>query len=252
MTPKGLVEARVGNLTFSTGSCEALLPMIIARLSEPSRKACLIGYLNPHTYNWAMRDTETRRFYDRCEAVLVDGVGISLAALLFGHRLPRLPMVHLFDLLLDIPTVRGEAVLIGGSTDRAASAAAAMNARSKGIRIVCALDGFRDLTEYETLLAPYREVDFLLVGAGTPRSEYLLLRATEYCPGAVCISVGGGTIDYYAGAKRRPPHWAQAAGVQWLYRMIREPQTRPRYLRGGLEFAGHLLAAYSAARSQSG
>jgi len=41
----------------------------------------------------------------------------------------------------------------------------------------------------------------------------------------------GGTIDYEAGTLARPAPWVTDAGLEWLYRLVREPRQRwRRYL----------------------
>ncbi len=41
---------------------------------------------------------------------------------------------------------------------------------------------------------------------------------------SVPVTMGvGGTLDLLAGRTRRAPRWVQAAGLEWLYRMVRQP-----------------------------
>jgi len=43
----------------------------------------------------------------------------------------------------------------------------------------------------------------------------------------VCIGVGG-SLDIISGHKKRAPMWMQRAGLEWLYRTIKEPRRLPR------------------------
>ena len=62
------------------------------------------------------------------------------------------------------------------------------------------------------------------------------LIAAQYCSASVCWHIGAGTIETWAGTKCRAPAWFSRFGVQWLHRMVFEPHTRSRYLRGFFEF----------------
>ena len=45
----------------------------------------------------------------------------------------------------------------------------------------------------------------------------------------VPVSIGvGGTFDVLAGRAKRAPAWMQRAGLEWLYRLLREPSRLPR------------------------
>jgi N-acetylglucosaminyldiphosphoundecaprenol N-acetyl-beta-D-mannosaminyltransferase len=33
----------------------------------------------------------------------------------------------------------------------------------------------------------------------------------------------GGSLDFIVGTQKRAPHWMQRLGLEWLYRLIREP-----------------------------
>ena len=74
--------------------------------------------------------------------------------------------------------------------------------------------------------------DFVLVAMGSPRQELLMQRLYATHP-AVYIGLGG-SFDIFAGAKRRAPRWLQDRGLEWAYRLGREParlRRLPTYLR---------------------
>jgi N-acetylglucosaminyldiphosphoundecaprenol N-acetyl-beta-D-mannosaminyltransferase len=183
-----------------------------------------------------------RNFLQACDLVCVDGVGISLAfRILFGQAPPRVVATTLFDHALGWPDLSINAVLIGGTPQQAKLAADAINARCGAWRIVGAFHGFSDANTYKDILRNYLDVDAVLVGAGTPKSECILVDALEICSGALCWHIGGGTVSVYAGEKRRAPAWVSALGVEWIHRFIHEPHYRPRVYSGAFEFVSHVL-----------
>lgn len=71
----------------------------------------------------------------------------------------------------------------------------------------------------------------LLVGLGAGRQEKFIVRHRDRLPHVRTFLPLGGTIDYEAGALPRPPPWVTDWGLEWLYRLLREPRARwRRYL----------------------
>ena len=60
--------------------------------------------------------------------------------------------------------------------------------------------------------------------ASTSPSSLLVRKARNLarCGAAVGIGVGG-TFDYLTGVVRRAPAWVRRAGLEWLYRLLRQP-----------------------------
>jgi exopolysaccharide biosynthesis WecB/TagA/CpsF family protein len=71
----------------------------------------------------------------------------------------------------------------------------------------------------------------LLVGLGAGRQEKFVVRQRNSLPYVRTFLPLGGTIDYEAGALERPAPWVTNVGLEWLYRLLREPGQRwRRYL----------------------
>ena len=87
--------------------------------------------------------------------------------------------------------------------------------------------------EIERMIARINEsrANVLLVGLGGGRQEKFMLKYRERMPYVKTFLPLGGTIDYEAGTLARPPGWVTNAGLEWLYRVVREPRQRwRRYL----------------------
>lgn len=75
--------------------------------------------------------------------------------------------------------------------------------------------------------------DILVVSLGKPRQE-LWVDQHGHATGARVFLPCGGAIDFLAGTTRRAPQWMQRAGLEWLYRLTREPRRLGRrYLLQG-------------------
>jgi N-acetylglucosaminyldiphosphoundecaprenol N-acetyl-beta-D-mannosaminyltransferase len=68
----------------------------------------------------------------------------------------------------------------------------------------------------------------LLVGLGGGRQEKFIVAHRDRFPGVKLFLPLGGTIDYEAQTLQRPAPWVTNAGLEWLYRVIKEPRQRWR------------------------
>lgn len=73
--------------------------------------------------------------------------------------------------------------------------------------------------------------DIVWVGLGTPKQETFMAKHFEKGPATLMISVGA-AFDLHAGLIPQAPAWMQRHGLEWLYRLTREPaRLWPRYRR---------------------
>ncbi len=85
----------------------------------------------------------------------------------------------------------------------------------------------------------------VFVGLGCPKQELWMARQRGRLP-AVMLGVGA-AFDFHAGTLRRAPPWMQAAGLEWLHRLLQEPRRLAwRYLSTNTRFmvgaAAHFVA----------
>jgi N-acetylglucosaminyldiphosphoundecaprenol N-acetyl-beta-D-mannosaminyltransferase len=155
-------------------------------------------------------------------------------------------MHQLFDFSIAAGMVRGPVVLFGLSAEEITHAARELRRAAPMADFVAIHHGFHQDKEYHAILRDHADASLVLVGMGSPRSERILLLASEICHRALCWHVGGGTLKQWAGTKRRAPAVVAQLGLEWLHRMSFEPQTRTRYTTGIPLFVRHLLSAATA------
>jgi len=213
-------------------------------VTSPGAAPACLGFLNPHVYNQGVTHPPVAAFLERCDAVCLDGIGATIAASLFARAcLDRVIMYQLFDFSIAAGLVRGPVVLFGLSPEEITSAARELRRTAPMADFVAVHHGFHQDQEYRAILQDHADASLLLVGMGSPRSERILLLASEICHRALCWHVGGGTLRQWAGTKRRAPAIVTQLGLEWLHRMRFEPPTRTRYTTGIPLFVRNLLSA---------
>lgn len=103
---------------------------------------------------------------------------------------------------------------------------------------------FRELSDEEVEELAERinkaQADFIWVAIGAPRQELLMYRLREKV-GGVMTGVGG-AFNILAGVVNDAPAWMQNAGLEWLYRLCREPRRLfKRYFITNTKFIFYLL-----------
>ncbi len=87
------------------------------------------------------------------------------------------------------------------------------------------------------------------VGLGAPKQELRMARMHPLLAGVTLVGIGA-VFDWFAGNVSKAPDWMQKAGLEWLYRLSREPRrlwrryiwNNPAYLGLlGLQLARHKL-----------
>lgn len=63
----------------------------------------------------------------------------------------------------------------------------------------------------------------VLVALGVPKQEWVIHYLRQEMPNTIFVGVGG-SLDFVAGVTKRAPEWMQRRGMEWLYRLFREPR----------------------------
>jgi len=181
----------------------------------------------------ARRDPSFRALLDGAALSLCDTIGIRLAARAYGLRIPqRVTGVDLVD-----PLARGLAAqglglyLLGARGDTAARAGAELARRHPGLQICGARDGYFREEESASVAAEIARsgARVLLVGLGSPRQEWWIERHLAATGAGAGIGVGG-SLDVISGNLERAPLAFRRAGLEWFYRLLREPSRLRRQL----------------------
>ncbi len=181
---------------------------------------------NPEFVMLCRKDPELAAIAAGADLVVPDGTGAVVAARLLGDPLPgRAPGRLLVDRLAALATERRLSMfLLGGAPGIAERAAATLRARHPELRIAGtyagSADDDADVLPRVVAAAP----DVVLVAFGMPKQERWIARNLPQLPSArVAVGVGG-SLDYLAGAAKAPPAVIHAVGLEWLWRLLRDPK----------------------------
>ena len=182
---------------------------------------------------YAQHDEAFREVVNACALSICDTVGLLTVARSRGAALrTRVTGVELVEDLCARAATDGTGVfLFGGAEGVAADAAAILETRFPGLQIAGTRNGFFVSDDEHAIVETIRKsgAKLLFVGLGSPRQEFWLAKNLVATGCAAGIGVGG-SFDVLSGRAERAPLVWQRLGLEWLYRLMREPRRFRRQL----------------------
>ena len=187
----------------------------------------LINTINAHSYNTAQKDKDFQYALLQSYVLLPDGISVVWAMrLLTGEKIQKIAGNDLFFYEMQQLNLIGGKCFFLGSSDEI-------------------LQTIRQFSEEETKMmidaVNAVEPQVLFVGMTAPKQEkwahknFDQLMVDHVC----CI---GAVFDFYAGKVKRAPNWMIQIGMEWFYRLIKEPRRMwRRYLIGNAKFIGYVV-----------
>ena len=237
---------KLGITNCSTHTISQLLDEVQTLLSDKSLQPRTLLCVNAHIFNMAWSDRALLRALNVARLVAADGMSIVWASRLFDARVPeRCNMTEAFRAFLQSDIMPANVGVLVGMTDEELKLASNnIEVMSSHCRIINTISGFLHESQYYDMLEMHKDVDFIFLGMGTPKSEKISKIASAACPQAIVWHIGGGTIRIIAGTMREAPLFMRRMGLQWLHRLSRDPVTYwRRYLVGNPLFLYRLLVS---------
>lgn len=186
---------------------------------------------NAHIVSEAQRVTTLLWALAQADLAVADGASVVLASRLLGKPIPeRITGGELMESLCALAAQEGYSVyFLGGLPGAAEGAARELSARYPGLRVVGTECPQTSFTAH--LVASARVVehiceaqpDLLFVALGVPKQERWIMENVKHLPVLLAMSVGA-ALDTQSGLRKRAPRWTHRIGMEWAYRMLREPR----------------------------
>ncbi len=214
------------------------------RLYERAEPAW-IAVENVHALNIASSDLDHKETLLRADLVLNDGKGVLLGARILGRRFPADLHGNVFSpLILEHAAKRGWPVFLLGAAPRvAARAAERLLERNDRLHIVGTHDGYFSAEEEEAVVKEIRSAGtgLLMVGMGMPMQERWLDDNLDRTGARLGVTVGA-FLDFQASVIPRAPDWMNRSGLEWVFRLAKEPwRLWRRYLLGNPLFVARVV-----------
>jgi N-acetylglucosaminyldiphosphoundecaprenol N-acetyl-beta-D-mannosaminyltransferase len=263
-----MVERRRATRPSATAVTVTLRDVQFDALSEAQAAAEIMGRWqqgeggwvstpNTHQLELVSKSEQLRDLVDTASLTLADGMPLVWASQLQGTPLPeRVAGSNLVWSLARAGAAAGASLfLLGGDDGVGPRAQAVLERAIPGIKIVGTYSpplGFEsdpaELERIRQVLAD-AEPDLVYVGLGFPKQEQLISVLTPSLPSTWFLGIGM-SLSFISGDMARAPGWMQRAGLEWVHRLLSEPQRLfARYVLHGIPFTCGLLLRSSATRA---
>ncbi|MFA7491960.1 MAG: WecB/TagA/CpsF family glycosyltransferase [Proteiniphilum sp.] len=208
----------------------------------------LITTLNAHSFNTVKRDPIFREALQSSDMLLPDGISMVWAVrLLQGKKIKKIAGDDLFRYEMQrVDGKKGKCFFLGSSEETLNLIEERAKKEFPNLQVYSYsppyTSQFTDEENQAMIDAVNRvEPDTLFVGMTAPKQEkWAFTHFDQLKAGHICCI--GAVFDFYAGTVQRAPSWMINTGMEWFYRLIREPRRMwKRYLIGNSLFVLEIL-----------
>lgn len=207
---------------------------IVDSANQNARKR--YAFVNPDCLNLATTHPVYREVLSTKHRVFADGIGLQVAARMLGVRLrANVNGTDMLPLLCKACAEHGQSIyFLGGRPGVAERAAQTLLDQFPTLSVAGHQHGYFDEDATQAVIDDINAsgASILLVAMGAPTQELWLSTWGDRLVAPVAMGVGG-LFDFYSGRISRCPRWMQEIGMEWIWRLMQEPQRMwRRYVLG--------------------
>lgn len=248
-----LKKVQILNVGITNETEDKILEYIFS-VAQKGKEKCMIVTPNPEMLVYASKHLSYKEKLNKASVALPDGVGLFIAAGLLGHKLQeRIPGVDFMEAVCLKASKKPVSIgLLGGRKGVARRAADCLAGRYPGLKVRWVGEEWentrhgeklmqfdRDKGDIKPYISSHDPIDILFVAYGVPKQENWIYEHLDKLPVKIAMGVGG-AFDYISGDVIRAPFMIRAIGMEWLFRLVRQPWRIKRQL-ALLEFVYLLL-----------
>ena len=181
----------------------------------------------------AQKNSEFRQTINSAALAVADGIGVVWATRFVGYPTPeRITGTDILVALAKRCAEKGYRLfLLGAAPGIAEQAGLCLQALAPGLQLAGTYAGSPAPTEEDAIIERIHaaNADILCIAYGAPAQDLWIYRNLSRLPAAIAMGVGG-AYDFLSGRQRRAPQTMQRMGLEWLYRLYREPWRWKRML----------------------
>lgn len=220
---------RMFGVDVTTESSEETIGRIFSRLQNDEKS--FIVAINPEKLMKARKDKALHDILNKATIGIPDGIGVVLASKMRGGNIKgRITGVDMMELLCKESSAYNASVFLYGAKPGVAEQAAdKLQEQYPSLQVAGTLDGY--VKDEEKVLETINAsgADILFVAMGSPAQENFIIHNMDKLNVSVFQGVGG-SFDVFSGNVPRAPLAFRKLGLEWLYRLLKEPSRWKRQL----------------------
>lgn len=228
------MEQEILGVRIDSINMSGVMEKIAGFLTSPNQHH--IVTVNPEFIMEAVKNEKFKEVLNQASLSICDGVGLVLAS---GGRLKRVTGVDLSLELLQGKISAAKIFLLGGAMENARLLMDKYPGHVVGAQtggIVNAKTWLLDNNEIIIKKINDSRANIVLVGFGQVKQEMWINQNLHKLPN-IKVAIGvGGTFDYLSGKVRRAPKILRSLGLEWLFRLLIQPQRIGRIFNATIKF----------------
>lgn len=187
---------------------------------------------NPEIVEVCRENPEAMRAVNGADLVLADGIGVVKGARMLGTPLKtKVPGIEFAAGLMEEMAAKGMSLyLLGAKPGVAETAGKRLAEKYPGLTIAGTHDGY--FQDDGPVIEAIRNsgADAVFVCLGAPKQELWMARNGSATNARLLCGLGG-SLDVFAGTVKRAPRFWSDHGLEWFYRLCKEPQRIGRMMK---------------------
>lgn len=171
-------------------------------------------------------DVLLKNFTGKNSIIIPDGISTVLCSKIVGQPVSgKIAGIELMDRIVEKCEKENQGIyLLGSKKETVDMCNINLRTKYRNLDILGSHDGYFEMDNCEEILKEIEKVNpkVLFVAMGCPRQEIFITKYMERLPCKVFMGVGG-SFDIIAGNLKRAPKWMINIGMEWLYRVLKEP-----------------------------
>lgn len=182
---------------------------------------------NPEVlFNGLNDENLLKSFKDKDSVIIPDGVGTVLAAKMVKNPVQeKVAGIDVVKRVIEEADKRGKSVyFLGAKEEVVQKCVENIKKQYPELKIAGYHNGFFDLNNCDEIIKEIQENRpwAIFAAMGSPRQEIFIEKIKDITDIKIYMGVGG-VFDIFAGNLKRAPKWMISLGLEWLYRVIKEP-----------------------------
>ena len=197
-----------------------------------SKRRCMVVTPNAEIAQSCVTDDRLREIVRKAGLVLPDGIGVIYASRILKKPLKqRVPGVEFGENLVSALRDTGKTIFfLGGKPGVAEEAAHRLQVKYPGLKVAGTKDGYFQREEEAVEAVQQAKPDVLFVCLGSPKQEYFMADHFDQLGATLMVGLGG-SLDVYAGKVERAPALFRKLGLEWFYRLLKQPSRIGRMMK---------------------
>lgn len=182
---------------------------------------------NPEVLYNGLNNADLRNNFISDRSIIIpDGIGTIIACKIIKKPVrEKIAGIEIMEAILELSIKKNKGVyFLGAKQEILEKCIENLKSRYSGLMISGYHHGYFDLNNCDDIIKDIAEKKpyALLVAMGSPKQELFITKYMDILPVNVFMGVGG-SFDVFAGKVKRAPKWMINIGMEWLYRVAKEP-----------------------------